>query len=57
MITVDNQKNIGTVPFEYRGLSTDTKPVEGVPENSLLLQLDTDKFYYFSNGSWKEVGK
>lgn len=41
---------------EFAGLSTDVKPTDDVLENSLFLELDTGKFYYFSGGSWSEVG-
>ena len=40
----------------YQGMSDDIKPTEGVPENALFLELDTKKFYYFSEGEWSEVG-
>ena len=41
---------------EYRGLSTDTKPTETAEVNSLFLELDTGKFYYFDGTTWNEVG-
>lgn len=40
----------------YQGLSTDEKPTENVPINSLFLELDTGDFYYFDNG-WTKVGE
>lgn len=42
---------------EYRGLSTDTKPTETAQVNSLYLELDTGKFYYFDGSQWNEVGE
>lgn len=42
---------------EFAGLSTDAKPTEDVLENSLFLELDTKKFYYFSGGDWVELGE
>lgn len=36
----------------YQCLSTDVKPTEGVPINSLLLELDTGSFYYFDGTFW-----
>lgn len=36
----------------YQCLSTDEKPVENVPLNSLLLELDTGSFYYFDGTFW-----
>lgn len=40
----------------YQGLSTDEKPTENVPINSLFLELDTGKIYYFDGSDWTEVG-
>ena len=37
--------------YEYRGLSTDTKPAD-VPENSIFWELDTGMKFYFSAGEW-----
>lgn len=51
MITVHS-----SVKGELKGLSTDTKPTEGVSENTLFLELDTGDFYYFSGGEWKKFG-
>lgn len=42
---------------EYSGLSTDSLPIDDVPENSLLLLLDTNKLFYFANDEWVEVGQ
>jgi hypothetical protein len=53
MITKTGQNTTG----EYRGLSTDTKPTETAEINSLFLELDTGKFYYFDGTSWNEVGE
>lgn len=41
---------------EYSGLSTDSLPTD-VPENSLLLLLDTNKLLYFVSDEWVEVGQ
>ena len=42
---------------EFSGLSTDSsKPTEGVAVNSLFLELDTNKVYYFDGTEWKEIG-
>ena len=38
------------------GLSTDTKPTEGVEINKLFLELDTGDFYYFDGTNWVIVG-
>ena len=40
----------------YQGLSTDEKPTENVPINSLFLELDTGDFYYFDGSDWAKVG-
>lgn len=42
--------------YEYKGLSTDTKPTEGVPVNALFLELDTGAFYYYDGTAWSAVG-
>lgn len=44
-----------TVAKDYRGISTDTKPVSA-PLYSLYLELDTNKFYYYDGSAWQEVG-
>lgn len=41
--------------YEYKGLSTDEKPAD-CAENSLFLELDTGKFYYFDGEAWNELG-
>lgn len=47
--------NLGKPIYQYGGLSTDSKPTEcGV--NSLFLELDTKKVYYFDGSAWNEVG-
>lgn len=35
--------------YEFLGLSTDKKPSEQVPLNSLFLELDTGDFYYLAS--------
>lgn len=42
--------------MEFAGLSTDTPPVEGIAVNSLFLELDSGKMYYFDGSDWQEVG-
>lgn len=41
---------------ELAGLSTDTKPTDGVATNALFLELDTGDFYYFDGTAWAKVG-
>lgn len=60
MVTVNNDMSIdsnGNVSkaLEYKGLSTDTKPVN-CAVNSMFLELDTGDFYYFTGESWAKVG-
>lgn len=38
------------------GLSTDSKPTEGIETNTLFLELDTGDFYYFNGTTWAKVG-
>lgn len=42
--------------MDYMGLSTDTKPTEGIAVNSLFLELDTGDMYYFDGSTWAKVG-
>ena len=42
--------------FDWKCLSTDAKPTEGVNINDLLLELDTGKGYYFNGSDWNPVG-
>lgn len=42
--------------YDYFCLSTDEKPTDGVAVNSLLLELDTFKFYFFDGEAWQEPG-
>ena len=42
--------------MQFAGLSTDTKPTEGIAVNSMFLELDTGDLYYFDGSDWQEVG-
>ena len=42
--------------YDWKCLSTDTKPTTGVTTNDLLLELDTGDFYYFTGEAWAKVG-
>ena len=44
------------VSSDWKCLSTDEKPVDGVNVNDLLLELDTGKGYYFDGADWNEIG-
>lgn len=50
MVTVDNLTD------EYDGLSTDTKPTDGVRNGSVFVEMDTGKEYLFDaeNDQWVE---
>lgn len=43
-------------PVTFIGLSTDTKPVEGVANGSIFIEIDTCKLYFFDldGKTWKE---
>ncbi len=52
---VTKVKPVQAYENEYKGLSTDTKPIScGV--NSLFLELDTGDFYYFDGEKWAKIG-
>lgn len=64
MVTVNsNRKILGTDKYDYdlKGFSTDTKPTAiggvDIAYNSLFLELDTGKYFYFSEQGWVEVGQ
>ena len=52
MITTINEKT-----YEFRGLSTDEKPVERVGNGSVFIELDTGKVFIFDeqNKTWREL--
>ena len=54
MITYNDNRGTGEV--ELKGLSTDTKPTEGIAVNSLFVELDTLDIYYFDGETWKKAG-
>lgn len=41
--------------YDFKGLSTDTKPTENIAVNSLFFELDTTDFYYFDGTDWELV--
>lgn len=51
---IDRLESIERGYPQYMGLSTEEKP-EDVPKNSIYLEIDTGKFYYYDNGEWKEM--
>lgn len=58
MVTISTVNNVvehtGNTQVEVKCLSTDEKPTK-VPINSLLLELDTQKIFYFDGNEWREV--
>ena len=56
MITLVNQgKNINTPVQEYRGLSTDTKPTDGVVNGSSFIEIDTGSIYFYDAENYEWV--
>ena len=41
---------------DFRCLSTDEKPTEGIEENAIALEVDTIDLYYFHDGAWTKSG-
>ena len=52
MITTTNEKT-----YEFRGLSTDEKPVESVGNGSIFIEIDTGKVFLYDaeNKVWREI--
>lgn len=52
MITVIDEKT-----YEFRGLSTDTKPIERVGNGSIFFCIDTQEVYMFNEESktWVKI--
>ena len=42
--------------YDWKCLSSDSKPTEGVAVNDLLLELDTGDGYYFDGVAWEKIG-
>ena len=42
--------------FEFAGLSTDTKPTEGIATGSIFTEVNTGKVFFFNSdaGAWVE---
>lgn len=58
MITTSTaDKGLVSAPLmELLGLSTDSKPTEGIPTNSIFFELNTGDMYYFNGTAWAKVG-
>lgn len=56
--TVQYINNVACVISIYYGLSTDSKPTEGVGNGSAFIEMDTSKVYFFDagNAEWLEWG-
>ena len=54
--TVQYINNVACVISTYYGLSTDTKPAEGVGNGSAFIEMDTSTVYFFdsANADWLE---
>lgn len=53
MVTMNDCKQ--GAEYEYKGLSTDSKPKD-CDVNSLFWEMDTDTIYYFDGEEWLKVG-
>ena len=55
-MAITNKLAHDTAYAEYEGLSSDTKPTEGIGVNSKFDELDTGDKYYFNGSAWAKVG-
>lgn len=57
MVSINTHKTNILPYWDIRGLSTDDKPVAGIPNGSTFIEIDTAVGYLFDeNGkSWKEI--
>ena len=58
MVTISHisRPRTGLDDYEFKGLSTDTKPTFEVGVNSLFFEVDKGDFYYFTGETWEKVG-
>ena len=57
MVTIVNENRFnGFADYEFKGLSSDTKPTDSVGVNSLFLELDTLDLYYYTGSGWTKAG-
>ena len=56
--TVQYINNVACGVSTYYGLSTDTKPTEGVGNGSALIEMNTGKLYFYdaAHSEWLEWG-
>lgn len=59
MVTQDKSRPWTTDTNTYFGLSTDEKPVEGVPNGSRFKEIDTKHLWLFdaANATWHDQGE
>ena len=55
-MAITNKLAHSTNYVELEGLSTDSKPTEGIAVNSKFYELDTNDVYYFTGEAWSKVG-
>ena len=55
-MAITNKLAQATDYVELEGLSTDTKPTEGIGINSKFYELNTGDTYYFNGSTWAKVG-
>ena len=55
-MAITNKLAQATDYVELEGLSTDTKPTEGIGVNSKFYELNTGDTYYFNGSTWAKVG-
>ena len=55
-MAITNKLVHDTAYVELEGLSTDSKPTEGIGINSKFDELDTNDKYYFNGTAWAKVG-
>lgn len=55
--TILDYVNGNTLVYEFRGLSTDTKPVEKVTNGSIFVEMDKSDVYMFDavSKTWKKL--
>ena len=53
-MAITNKLSRDSSYVELEGVSTDTKPTEGIGVNSKFYELDTGDFYYFDGSAWNK---
>ena len=55
-MAITNKLSRDSSYVELEGVSTDTKPTEGIGVNSKFYELNTGDTYYFDGETWSKVG-